>query len=155
MALYRLPIVLKQNHPYFDRFIPLHTIEKSHWGWWILLLYSDCIPMLSPSNHVLKWHNFARQGQVIPMSVPSQGQPANDTYLMILSYGQWLQWRTTEMAPLTGVQPQAGRQRKQGGSTDKPHLALDKMEKTLSQNGWITRQHGKFLNNRMSHWSIV
>lgn len=33
--------------------------------------------------------------------------PANDTYLMILSYGQWLQWRTTEMAPLTGVQPQA------------------------------------------------
>ena len=35
------------------------------------------------------------------------GQPANDTYLMILSYGQWLQWRTTEMAPLTGDQPQA------------------------------------------------
>jgi len=45
-----------------------------------------------------------------------QGHPANDTYLMILSYGQWLQWRTTEMAPLTGVQPQAGR-RKKGGST--------------------------------------
>ena len=35
-----------------------------------------------------------------------QGQPANDTYIMILNHGQWLLWRETDMVTLASDLPQ-------------------------------------------------
>jgi len=50
--------------------------------------------------------------RIEPISVPinnqwsPQGQPANDTYIMILNHGQWLLWRETDMVTLASDLPQ-------------------------------------------------
>lgn len=41
------------------------------------------------------------------MKAEWKGQPANDTYVLILSHGQWLLWRDTDMVTLTGDPPKA------------------------------------------------